>query len=280
MTLVRGNNKFLIYNGQLISYTASSSGYDTDAQIYFTAVETAGGTLTTDEKDRVNTFVVSCKSTGEWSLMKAVYPMRGDGSGAMSINLKEPGTFDLTFVNVVAGDFTSDGWTGNGSSYANTYYNHSVNANLSSHHFSYDCGSVGDNDNILKCFIGIERSGNYNRIYTRSISSISSRLIIRLGDASSDCSFFPASNIKGFYMVSRVSDIDLRSYKNNIQENINTNLNAAVGINRTYMLNSYNSGLVGVFSNYLCKFASIGDGLTTSEVGNLNTYVATLNSDR
>jgi hypothetical protein len=54
------------------SNSATASSYDTDAQTYITAVETADGSaLETAVKDAINTFVVGCKDDGIWSAIKA-----------------------------------------------------------------------------------------------------------------------------------------------------------------------------------------------------------------
>lgn len=48
------------------------AGYDSDAQTYITAVETADGqSLETAVKDAINAFVVGCKNDGIWSAIKA-----------------------------------------------------------------------------------------------------------------------------------------------------------------------------------------------------------------
>ena len=51
---------------------ASATTYDTDAQAYITAVETAdGASLETATRDAINAFVVGCKADGIWPAIKA-----------------------------------------------------------------------------------------------------------------------------------------------------------------------------------------------------------------
>jgi hypothetical protein len=100
----------------------SGVSYDADAQTYFNSVVAAGGSLSETEKGAANVYVLAMKSAGIWtSPLIADYPMLGGTSASQKINLKNPGTFDLIFVNTVAGDHTANGWLPNGTtSYART----------------------------------------------------------------------------------------------------------------------------------------------------------------
>lgn len=59
-------------------------GFDADAQAFFDRVTTAGGTLTTTEKNATNQLVLDMKSAGIWTAMKAVYPMVGASANLLS----------------------------------------------------------------------------------------------------------------------------------------------------------------------------------------------------
>lgn len=84
-------------------HTASiPPSYDADAQTYFDAVTTASGSLTTTEKGAVNDFVVSCKADGTWTQIKGAYPFMGGNATAVGINLKSPGTYNMTFASGVS----------------------------------------------------------------------------------------------------------------------------------------------------------------------------------
>lgn len=94
---------------------------DPDALAFFAAVVANGGSLTDLEKATICQYVKDLKSSDIWNSELADYPMVGGTSNSCSVNLKKPGTFDLTFVNTVSGDFTSNGWKPNGvNSYART----------------------------------------------------------------------------------------------------------------------------------------------------------------
>ena len=73
-----------------------SGGFDADAQAFFDRVTTAGGTLTTTEKNATNQLVLDMKSYGIWTAMRAVYPMVGASAAACAQNLKSS-SFTGTF---------------------------------------------------------------------------------------------------------------------------------------------------------------------------------------
>ena len=278
MGLIQLNSKFLMYQNTFMN----SNNNDPDAKIYFDAVKAAGGILTSDEKKRILTFIISCKSTGEWSSMKAIYPMRGDGENAMSINLKTPGTFDLTFINTIAGDFSSSGWTGNrpNIAYARTNIFPAVDMDVNSAHVSYFSGTeILENSFEIGAFnFGTDRltlsmrwSDDYN-YSTCWNSTVGSGWIET-----------PVSTSKYYSIMSRVSGIDFRTYKDGAQIG-STATSTPIGTQTPVeiYINTWSSAsqLQNYISSKLCRFASIGDGLTETESSNLSTYVATLNSDR
>ena len=104
--------------------------YDADAQAFFDRVTTAGGTLTTTEKDATNQLVLDMKSAGIWSSMKAVYPMVGARAAACAQNLKSS-SFTGTFSS--GWTFASSGVTPNGTSaFMNSGLNASTNLSVTS----------------------------------------------------------------------------------------------------------------------------------------------------
>lgn len=96
---------------------------DPDALSFFSAIEEGGGEISRQERRAVSDYVKQAKNDPNawWDSTHADYPMVGGTAASCAVNLKNPGTFDLTWVNTVAGDFTSTGWTPNGvNSYART----------------------------------------------------------------------------------------------------------------------------------------------------------------
>jgi len=95
--------------------------YDTDAQAYITAVETADGqALETGVRDAINAFVVGCKADGIWSAIKASCILAGARTLAGAL-VPLVGTAPTNF-NFASGDYNrKTGLIGNGSTkYLNT----------------------------------------------------------------------------------------------------------------------------------------------------------------
>ena len=101
----------------LAAVTPAGSSYDSDAQTYITAVETADAqSLETAVKDAINSFVVGCKSDGIWTAIKASCIL----AGARTLNgalVPLVGTAPTNVNNnFVSGDYNrKTGLKGNGS---------------------------------------------------------------------------------------------------------------------------------------------------------------------
>jgi hypothetical protein len=100
----------LASHGLIASQIAS---FDADASAFFGRVATAGGTLSTTEKQAVNQLVLDLKANSLWTPMKAIYPMVGASAAACAQNLKSS-SFTGTFTS--GWTFASTGVTGNGTS--------------------------------------------------------------------------------------------------------------------------------------------------------------------
>ena len=108
---------------------ATATTYDTDAQAYITAVETADrASLETATKDAINAFVVGCKADGIWAAIKASCIL----AGARTLNGALTRLVGTAPTNVgglfVAGDYNrKTGLVGDGSSkYLNGNRNNNV----------------------------------------------------------------------------------------------------------------------------------------------------------
>jgi hypothetical protein len=94
---------------------AAPSGYDTDAQAYITAVESADSqALETGVRDAINAFVVGCKADGIWAAIKASCIMAGARTLAGAL-VPLAGAVPTNF-NFDSGDYNrKTGLPGNGS---------------------------------------------------------------------------------------------------------------------------------------------------------------------
>jgi len=104
-----------------------ASGFDPDAQTFFTAANITNPT----QQAAVNNLVIAFKADGSWASRQAIYPFVGGTASQHSFNLKDPSQFQITWIGTVTHDangITGDGTTG----YGNTNYNPSVSGTLGS----------------------------------------------------------------------------------------------------------------------------------------------------
>jgi hypothetical protein len=138
-------------------------GYDADAQTYFDAVATNGGTLSTPEKDDINTFVVGLKTDGLWTgyFDKIHFTIESDKVG--EINLMNPSGTKATFVN--SPSFSSTGVTLNGTNqYINSHWIGGASSNATDYHFHISAyeRTAGATAGVL---FGVKESANGADIY-------------------------------------------------------------------------------------------------------------------
>lgn len=239
----------------------SESAYDGDANSFFVRVSTAGGSLSNTEKVAVNQLVLDMKSTGIWNSMKAVYPMVGASAAACAQNLKSS-----SFTGTFSGGWTysANGITGNGS---NTSLNTGIipanNLLLNSTHISiYSRTNVNEQKADLD-------AGDTNKL----------RFFLRFDDLVYYSMHSPGytgqianTNSTGFYIGSRTATSQ-KLFKNNTAI-----LSAGAGAGTLSSLNVYIGALNNnpspvLFSSRNYAFASLGDGLTDTQAGNLYTAV-------
>lgn len=237
-------------------FTASSGGgFDPDAQAFFDRVTTAGGTLTTTEKNATNQLVLDMKSAGIWSAMRAVYPMVGASAAACAQNLKSS-SFTGTFTS--GWTFASTGATPNGTSaYMDTNFNPASNFSLTSLAFggytrtatNYDNGYNGANSPLfIHSFYGYNLAESFIATSYRAISG----------------------GIFGM-MQNNLQGGNHKVYKNNtiastIAATIATLVNANMFIGRA-------NGIGGSFDNHEISYYYYSDGLTDTQASNFYTAV-------
>jgi hypothetical protein len=229
---------------------------DEDAQAFFSRVTMAGGTLSTTEQTAITTLVVTLKSIGVWSLMKAIYPMVGASAASCAQNLKSS-SFTGTFTS--GWTFSSTGATPNGTSaYMNTGYIESTNSTIDNQHISV---YLRTNVSGLQCDIGAENAdfniqsnifSNYNNALYARIHAVNNGIAINYSTL-------------GLFTANRVASTQVQGWKNTTK---NTLSNNSVGLPTVSLYigsaNVNNSPLY--YSAKQNAFASIGDGLTDTQI--------------
>ncbi len=239
-------------------------GFDDDAEAFFNRVTTAGGTLSSTEKNAINTLVLDLKGYSIWSKMKAIYPMVGASAAACAQNLKSS-SFTGSFTS--GWTYASTGVTGNGTSaYLNSQLTPIIDLLSTSNHISV---YTRTNINGVYYDIGANYPGASADI---SILSRHNNLFY-ISNGVQD--YKTVSNISslGFYVNSRTSSSVIKGIKNGsvvINSTASTGLPEVpiyIGALRQFT----NTGVQ--FSPREFAFASIGEGLTDTEASNFYTAV-------
>jgi hypothetical protein len=245
---------------------SSGGGFDPDAQAFFDRVTTAGGTLSTTEKNATNQLVLDMKSAGIWSSMKAIYPMVGASAAACAQNLKSS-SFTGTFSS--GWTFASTGATPNGTSaFMNTGFNPSINSTYNNTHFS-----LYSRTQVLTNSVDIGAQQNVNRFTMEIAYGGFGFASDQYNDATGRVSL---ANLitTGLYTSNRTTSSVFKCFRNSTQiGSTNTgssgtmpDMNVAIGA-------SNRNNTPAFFSTKQFAFSSIGDGLTDSQVSNFYTAV-------
>lgn len=247
----------------LTGYDVSYEIVDPDAQNFIT---TAGITDAT-QKSAINQLVKDLKTYSIWSKFKAIYPFVGGSASTHAVNLKNPGTYDLTFY----GGWThnSNGVTGNGTTgYADTGINENTVLNSSDTHISIY--SRTDTDGLY-CDMGHTGSSSYE---TNIFSKYSNVFYPRVQSTNSGTA--NSSNSKGLFISNRVSGSEIRAMQAGSLKVISNgggtkqSANIFIGaLNRTALSD------IAFYSPRNFAFASVGDGLTDQNMTDLTTAVTT-----
>jgi hypothetical protein len=238
--------------------------FDADAVAFFNRVTTAGGSLSTTEKNAVNTLVTQMKTDGIWTKMKAAYPMVGASAAACAQNLKSS-SFTGTFT--AGWTFASTGVTPNGTSaYMDIGLNPSISITNNNNHISIYSRT---NIDTTGCDLGVSANAPtyipLNAMYLRATSNFASRaydytLSKTLNIANSDS--------RGFFVTNRTSNVVLNGWKNGSKQGTTTytNTDDITTVSRNFFLGAMNlGGSAGQFANREYAFSSIGDGLSDTE---------------
>ena len=278
MGILIGNNGL---GGKLKISGASTGGFkarymqDLDAEAFFARVNAAGGTLSVLEQNAIITLVVSLKSAGLWTAMKAIYPMVGASAAACAQNLKSSsftGNFSSGWI------FASAGVTSNGTSaFFDTNFNNQNNWTSTSN------GSMGfistTNQSATVCDMGsgavIGTGANSSTIYSNYTGNYYGGL---------NCTVVTPGSVNtssiGFFVTSRTTTSAYSIHKRG-SSTINLTTTDAVGTNPSaniYLGAGNNAGSPQLYAAKQYNFCFIGDGLTQSQVDTYYSLLQTFNT--
>jgi hypothetical protein len=234
---------------------------DPDAQAFITAAAITDPT----QQGAINTLVVALKGYSIWTKFQAIYPIVGGSASSHAVNLKTPGTYNMTFAT--GWTHSSTGITPNGATYANTGIN--VNSVMTLNSMAFGIYSRTNNAGSQtghgagaalqnSCFI-IERwtdNVSYAQVNTTTNTSLA------------------VTNASGFYQVSRTASNAVRLVRNTTHatstaaSTAKPDLFFLFGARSTDLSNSTFQN-----SSREIAFGYLSDGLTQTECDNLYTAV-------
>ena len=187
----------MYYN--LISLMPKASAFDPDAQAFITAA----GITNPTQQGAINTLVVALKGYSIWTKFKAIYPIVGGVASSHAVNLKTPGTYNLSFTT--GWTHSSTGMTPNGTSaYADTGLNDNTVLSLNSAHILFYSRTNVDG---LYCDIG-----NYDAATTSGINLFSRFVNAFYGRVHNDSTGVSNSDSRGLFLANRVGSTETRNF--------------------------------------------------------------------
>jgi hypothetical protein len=234
--------------------------FDPDAQVFITAAAITDPT----QQSAINTLVTDLKGYNIWTKFKAIYPIVGGTAASHAVNLKTPGTYNMTFAS---------GWThsATGMTPLNTY----ADSNLSA-----TTGVVLPQDSVHMSFYSRTNSAvNYimdmsasNSFYFSGYYGSSLPGIINNLNVSSFAGTVSVPNSLGFFLASRTASTTTKTFRNSSLIRTDTRASSAITAS-TIRIGYYFGGASPDYSNRQYAFASIGDGLTDTDAANFYTAV-------
>jgi hypothetical protein len=260
--------------------TIPNTSYDTDFQAYLTAVEGAGGSLTTNQKTAYNDFVVELKAAGIFTgYFDFIHLLTGGSEAATKFNLVDPQNLDashrITFQN--GATYASSGVTTNGTTqYIDPKYimgTSGKGATQYDYHVAvYNATTAG----VAGFTFGVADGTATLYGLARATDDLSYFKNINAGESS----FADATSGKGFYITNKNTTApNITVYKDGVQKLTVADNGGANGLPTTYglMFNAYNNnGGLSQYRSGELRIISAGKSFNTTQRAAYETAVANL----
>lgn len=240
---------------------------DLDALAFITAAAITDNT----QKLAIDTLVISLKSYGIWTKMKAIYPMVGGTASTHKFNLKDPRDLDLAFRLTFSGGGTHslNGYLPNGTNaYANTFV---IPTSLGSIHTSYYSRTVTSVTSNQIFFDAFQSGGTQTYQFYLDTTGIIIHDAFYAAAPGRVSGIYGTTN--GFFIGNRLNLTSNKIFKNSNLIASNSTGGGTLPTIPLYMAAANTTSGAVVFSKLETAFSSIGDGLTDTEASNLYTAV-------
>jgi hypothetical protein len=250
-----------VFNGVDLIWSA----VDPDAQAFITAAAITNPT----QQSAIDQLVISLKTYGIWTKLKAIYPMVGGSASSHKFNLKNPLDTNAAFRLVFNGGWThsSNGAQPNGiNGYADTFLIPSTQLSVNSTSISYysrTSGATGfpygtnDAGFTNRTLLQLAGSTNYVAIYTAPAGYFA----------------YGGANSLSLLTANRTANNISNFWAANTKKATDSNLSTGLPTKAIYFASNDNNGTADNYCNAQCAFASIGNGLSDTEASNLYTAV-------
>lgn len=254
-----GNSMLLSTHG-ILARSASGAPVDPDAQAFINAA----GIDDQVQATAINNLVIGLKADSLWTKMKAIYPVVGGSASAHAVNLKTPGTYNLTFAT---------GWThsSTGMTPLNTFANTSLipNSVLSANSEHCSVYLRTNSSSGVQCDIGTANNTTQSNIFPNLSGTFYPRV------QASNAGLAVNLNTAAFFIANRVASNEVQGWRNTTKYTISNNSTGLSTFSYWLADLNLNGASANVTSTRQQAFATIGDGLTDTDAANLYTRVNT-----
>jgi hypothetical protein len=240
---------------------ATPSTYDTDAQAYFDAIVTNGGSDPGGtRKGLINDLVLGLKSDSIWSKITALYLLAAHDNVAARVNIKTPATVATANGGLT---FTADqGYAGNATdAYVDTSLTATTITRTDATMFAL-CNSVSTTS--LSPIMGYETTGEI-RLDSNTLASNRARLGSATGSAPTT---LPGND--NFIAVRRSGTAQTINVDTSVEGSVTVTDSATGATNPIYLLR-----VSSTYGNSQISIAGWGVWLTDTETNNLRTRLRT-----
>lgn len=262
--------------GLIRNFTEGLSSIDADARLFIDAA----GIINTTQIASINQLVIDLKNANLWVKMKGIYPFVGGTADTHKWNLKDPRDLDAAYRLAFFGGWThtSTGAKPNGTTgYGDMFFNTTNLDNNSGHLSYYSRTNSAVLAEIVMGNLNDQDGGNGLNLIVRRNTNLISFRATELGGATGLVDSTTTDG-RGMVIGSITSSSSRKIYRNNsLLNTTTTNVNWSRANTTSLLGAAYitNSSSVGFYTDKECAFASIGDGLSDTEAGDLYTAVNT-----
>lgn len=247
----------------ILSNSTQEEVYDEDFQALIDYVASEGLTaFTTEEKTAFNQQIIDLKAGGVWGERSRIYNLFDSDPVRSRINIKSPGTSDLSVVGTPTHTGGS-GWNANtASGYLETGIDLSTLSDFLQNDAGVSCFLTGSNVAGTGIDFGVS-DGTRQLVF--NARNASDQVVFQINDFTND-TIGTQVDSRGWYSVNRTSSSAKRAKRNGTAVNAATRTSVGRPTGRTLtLLARQNNGTVGNHSARTMAYFSLGGSLTQNQ---------------